>query len=150
MISNLTSTVLKQKIKRAMRMATPKDTGNLAYNALRVYKTDKGFKTVYLGRIAGYGKILNEMRFVSSTTGNYKRQKKNRHYGWHNKAALNGMYAVGKHFKPSSKFKMYNNKQNSTYVPGDGISRIPANEVKNRWMANTARQKFELTNKNKV
>lgn len=133
-----------------MRMATPKDTGNLAYNSLRVYKNKDGFKTVYLGRIAGYGKILNEMRYTSSTTGNYKRQKKNKHYGWHNKASLNAMYAVGKHFKPTAKFKMYDNKQESTYVPGDGMSRIPANEVKKKWMANTARKQFELANKNKV
>ena len=133
-----------------MRMATPKDTGNLAYNSLRVYKNQKGFKTVYLGRIAGYGKILNEMRYMSSTTGNYKRQKKNKHYGWHNKAFLNGNYAVAKHFKPDAKLKMYDNKQESTYVPGDQMSRIPANEAKDKWMRNTARQRFERINKSKV
>lgn len=133
-----------------MRMATPKDTGNLAYNALRVYRNKDGFKTVYLGRIAGYGKILNEMQYTTSTTGNYKRKKRNKHYGWHEKAVINGINAIGKHFKPQMKEKMFDNKQQSTYVPGNSMSRVPANEVKKKWMANTARKQFEQANKDRV
>jgi len=46
---------LKSKVRNAMRKATPKDTGNLAYNALRTYQIKDGIKCIYHGNIADNG-----------------------------------------------------------------------------------------------
>lgn len=148
MIDNASSTKLKQQIKAAMRKATPKDTGNLAYNALRVYRTKDGFHTRYLGRVAGYGKILNQTIYRGVTKrGSMKR---NKHFGWHPRSVHNGMLAVGRYFDKNMKGRMNNNYQDSKYKPYDGETREASFKQMQKWEINSARQKFELNNKNRV
>lgn len=136
---------LKNKIIRAMRRATPKDTGNLAYNALRVYRTKDGFKTVYLGRVAGYGKILNQTMFRG--TNRFGNAKKNRHFGWHPRAVYNGVLMVGKYFNPKMKVKKYDTNQVAKYKEDNLESQMAAKQQINKWLNNTARKKFEQENK---
>jgi hypothetical protein len=103
-IGNVDIQKLKAKVRNAMRKATPKDTGNLAYNALRTYQTKTGINTIYHGNIAGYGKILNQSLMVG---GN-----KNKHFGWHSRAVSNAIAVVVREFNPKAKgYRMYNNRQ---------------------------------------
>lgn len=101
---------LKREIMSAMRLATPKDTGNLAYSSMRGYIIKDGIKIIYDGNRAPYGKILNQTLYRDVKTGNYKRVKKNKHFGWHNRAHQNGLKQVMRYlgFK---KTRMYNTKQ---------------------------------------
>ena len=95
---------LKPLVKNAMRKATPRDTGNLAFNALAIYPQNTGLKTVYRGGMAGYGKILNQSIMLG---GN-----KNKHFGWHSRAVSNAINAVVRHYNPRAKgLRMYNNRQ---------------------------------------
>ena len=97
---------LKAKVRNAMRKATPKDTGNLAYNALRGYQTKTGLRMVYHGNIAGYGKILNQSVSVGSN--------KNKHFGWHARASSNAIAVVARAYNPKAKgFRLYNSRQQS-------------------------------------
>jgi hypothetical protein len=97
---------LKSKVRNAMRKATPKDTGNLAYNALRTYQIKDGIKCIYHGNIAGYGKILNQSIMVGT--------KKNKHFGWHARAVSNSITVIVREFNPKAKgFRLFNNRQQS-------------------------------------
>lgn len=40
----------------------PKDSGNLAFNSIRAYKTPRGFRLVSLGNAALYGEIIDRGR----------------------------------------------------------------------------------------
>lgn len=40
----------------------PKDSGNLAFNSIRAYKTPRGFRLVSLGNTALYGEIIDRGR----------------------------------------------------------------------------------------
>ena len=148
---------LRSKVKVAMRKATPKDTGNLAYNALHSYVTKTGLRFTYLGSIAGYGKILNQ----SIMLGN----KKNKHFGWHNRASANAIATVAREFNPKAKgFRIYNNRQQSYKEQVDGIikdnpgdealkkilKRMQAEkilQVQESWKANSAGQAYNKYNK---
>lgn len=66
------------KIRQAAIRATPKDTGNLAYNALVVSETPKGFSVMYQSSVAGYGVFLNDYR----KTKGFGPGGKNKHYLW--------------------------------------------------------------------
>jgi hypothetical protein len=97
---------LKAKVRNAMRKATPKDTGNLAYNGLRTYQIKDGIKCVYHGNIAGYGKILNQSMMVGSN--------KNKHFGWHARAVNNSIAVIVREFQPKAKgYRLYNSRQQS-------------------------------------
>jgi hypothetical protein len=133
---------IKPLVKNAMRKATPKDTGNLAYNAFYVYPTNNGLKTVYRGNIAGYGKILNQSIVLGE--GN-----KNKHFGWHSRAVTNAIAAVVRFYNPKAKgFRMYNNRQVSFKEKSDsfqeGQERMLQQEYK--WKMNKAKAYFEKTN----
>jgi hypothetical protein len=105
-IGNVDIQKLKAKVRNAMRKATPKDTGNLAYNSLRGYQTKTGIRMVYHGNIAGYGKILNQSLMVG---GN-----KNKHFGWHARASSNAIAVVAREYNPKAKgFRLYNSRQTS-------------------------------------
>lgn len=96
---------LKPLVKNAMRKATPRDTGNLAFNALAIYPQNTGLKTVYRGNIAGYGKILNQSLILGSNS-------KNKHFAWHSRAVSNAINVVARYYNPKAKgFRMYNNRQ---------------------------------------
>jgi hypothetical protein len=138
---------IKLKIVRAMRKATPKDTGNLAYNSLRSYRTNTGVRVVYHGSIAGYGKILNQSIILGEN-------KINKHFGWHNRANLNAILEIRRYFKDSTipkNSKLYNNRQEANYNPGDPLgSQSSARKMdaqKEKWYTNPARIRFETMNK---
>ena len=40
----------------------PKDSGNLAFNSIRAYKTPRGFRLVSLGNVALYNEIIDRGR----------------------------------------------------------------------------------------
>lgn len=65
-------------IKQAAIRATPKDTGNLAYNALVVHTTSDGFSVRYRSSVAGYGVFLNDYRKLRG----FAQGKLNPHYLW--------------------------------------------------------------------
>lgn len=65
-------------IKKAAIRATPKDTGNLAYNALEVRPNKSGFTVRYKSSVAGYGVFLNDYRKLRGFTAG----KVNPHYLW--------------------------------------------------------------------
>lgn len=97
---------IRAKVKAGMRKATPRDTGNLAFNALYGYKTKDGLRMTYRGSIAGYGKILNQSVMLGT--------KKNKHFGWHSRASTNAIAVVVREFNPKAKgFRMHNNRQAS-------------------------------------
>lgn len=52
----------------------PKETGNLAFNSIRTYKTPKGFRIVSLGNSAPYNKYLE-----------YGTKFSKKHQGWWSK-----------------------------------------------------------------
>ena len=81
------SNKLLREVRRACIAATPKDTGNLAYNSLRVYNTTEGFGVVYKGNVAGYGAILNDFRLQRG----YNRGKVNPHYLWFDSGVHNNV-----------------------------------------------------------
>ena len=65
-------------VKRAAIRATPKDTGNLAYNALVVHTIPNGFSVRYRSSVAGYGVFLNDYRKLRG----FAQGKLNPHYLW--------------------------------------------------------------------
>lgn len=69
---------LMYNIRQAAIRATPKDTGNLAYNALVVHPTSDGFSVRYRSSIAGYGVFLNDFRKLRG----FAEGKANPHYLW--------------------------------------------------------------------
>ena len=134
---------LKSTIKREMRKATPKDTGNLAYRAMHGYITKDGIKVIYRGYVAGYGKILH----VSPLLGDNKR---NKHFGWHNRANANGLLAIRRFLKDKNIAKysrMYNNKKEARYNPDVPGSGKPMFRQQEKWYENSARIRFETMNK---
>jgi len=137
---------LKKEIMKAMRMATPKDTGNLAYSSMRGYVTNKGIKVIYDGRRAPYGKILNQTLYRTVKTGNYKRVKKNKHFGWNNRAQMNGLKAVMEHFG-YRKSKRFDTKQNYRF-PLDSKEGAAARRKRYlKTLNNSAIQRYERENK---
>jgi hypothetical protein len=132
---------LKAKVRVAMRKATPKDTGNLAYNSLRGYQTKTGIRMVYHGNIAGYGKILNQSIMVG--------ENKNKHFGWHARASGNAIAAIVREFKPKAKgYRMYNNRQESFKEQSDNLQDSQEKMLKQqyKWQMNEAKQRFEKEN----
>lgn len=134
---------LKAEVRSAMRKATPKDTGNLAYNSLRGYPMKNGLKMVYHGTVAGYGKILH----VSPRLGN---NKKNKHLGWHDRASSNAILAARRFIKDrtiAKGSKMFNSRQDSRYNPEVPGTRAYMTAQKEKWFNNPARVRFETMNK---
>jgi hypothetical protein len=76
--SSIADSKLLNHIKRACIDATPKDTGNLAYNALHVFRTPRGIGVKYRNSVAGYGVILNDFRKLRG----FAAGSLNRHYLW--------------------------------------------------------------------
>ena len=133
---------LKPLVKNAMRKATPKDTGNLAYNAFYVYPRNNALKTVYRGNVAGYGKILNQ----SMTLGD---GNKNKHFGWHARAVANAIAVVARHYNPKSKgFRLYNNRQVSFKERSGSFeeSQQKILQQEYKWKLNKAKEAFEKAN----
>jgi hypothetical protein len=132
---------LKAKVRNAMRKATPKDTGNLAYNALRTYQTKTGINTIYHGNIAGYGKILNQSLMVG--------ENKNKHFGWHARAVSNAIAVVVREYNPKAKgYRLYNNRQQSFKERSDSLQDSQEKMLKQqyKWQMNEAKQRFEKEN----
>lgn len=75
------------KVKRTCINATPKDTGNLAYNSLSVYKTTDGFTVLYRASIAGYGSLLNDFRRLKG----FASGGLNKHYLWFDNGVHNNV-----------------------------------------------------------
>ena len=80
MISNnkVLNNMFLNRVKRVAINATPKDTGNLAYNALVVHPNSKGFSVRYKSSVAGYGVFLNDFRKLRG----FAQGKLNPHYLW--------------------------------------------------------------------
>lgn len=148
---------MRSKIKIAMRKATPKDTGNLAYNSLHSYVTKTGLRFTYKGSTAGYGKILNQSIMLGS--------KKNKHFGWHARASSNAIATVAREFNPKAKgFRLYNNRQTSNKEFFDKVIRENPNDeylkkrlremqaqkvlnVQDKWKSNSAARAFAQNGK---
>jgi hypothetical protein len=75
------------RIKRVAIKATPKDTGNLAYNALVVHPNSKGFSVRYKSSVAGYGVFLNDFRKLRG----FAQGKLNPHYLWFDNGVHNNI-----------------------------------------------------------
>ena len=134
---------LKSKVESSMRKATPKDTGNLAYNSMRSYVNKNGIKIIYSGGVAGYGKILNQSIILGDG-------KINRHFGWHNRATLNAILETRRFLgdkNVSKNSKIYNNRQEATYNPEVPGSEKPMFAQREKWYNNSARVRFETMNK---
>lgn len=141
---------LKSEVMIAMRKATPKDTGNLAYNSMRGYIRQGGLRIVYDGSIAGYGKILNQTLFIQTKKGNHVRLKKNRHFGWHHRATSNAILQSRKFIGDPNipkNARAYDNRQTATYNPDIPGSDAPMKAQKEKWYGNSARIRFETMNK---
>lgn len=138
----INKTHLKTVVKQAMRKATPKDTGNLAYRALHGHITKTGLKLVYRGYIAGYGRIIHVSNEIQG--------RKNKHKGWHNRANSNAILSVrellgDRNIRRGSKY--YDTKQIARYnpdIPGSGRAMFAQQE---KWYTNSARIRFETMNK---
>jgi hypothetical protein len=91
---------LINRIKQAAIRATPKDTGNLAYNALVVHPTSDGFSVRYKSSVAGYGVFLNDYRKLRG----FAEGSPNPHYLWFDsgvhKNVINEMYRSFSSKKP--------------------------------------------------
>lgn len=137
---------LKREIMSAMRLATPKDTGNLAYSSMKGYITKKGIKIIYDGKRAPYGKILNQIVQYRIKTGNYVRFKRNRHFGWNNRAQINGT-KVMMSYLGQKKTTMYNTKQNYRF-PLDSEQGKRARQAQyEKTLNNRVIQEYERANK---
>lgn len=97
-----------QRIRLAAIKATPKDTGNLAYNALVVQPTNEGFTVRYKSSVAGYGVFLNDFRKLRGFAEN----KLNPHYLWFDNGVhgnvVNEMVKSFSKNKPPKKDKIIN------------------------------------------
>ena len=130
----------------AMRKATPKDTGNLAFSSMRGYVTKDGIKVIYDGRRAPYGKILNQTMYISVKTGNYKRVKKNKHFGWNNRAHMNGVKTVMSYLG-AKKTKLFDTRQNYRF-PLDSKAGAQARQAQyQKTLNNKAIKEYERQNK---
>lgn len=130
----------------AMRLATPKDTGNLAYSSMKGYITKKGIKIIYDGKRAPYGKILNQTVQYKVKTGNYVRLKRNKHFGWNNRAQMNGM-KVMMSYLGQKKTTMYNTKQNYRF-PLDTEKGRQARQIQyEKTLNNNVIKEYERANK---
>lgn len=137
---------LKREIMSAMRLATPKDTGNLAYSSMKGYITKKGIKIIYDGKRAPYGKILNQTVQYKVKTGNYVRLKRNKHFGWNNRAQMNGM-KVMMSYLGQKKTTMYNTKQNYRF-PLDTEKGRQARQIQyEKTLNNNVIKEYERANK---
>ena len=79
---------INKLILRAVLLAkdrAPKDTGNLAFNSIRGFRTPTGFRIVQLGNAAPYGSILNYRQKPRS-------QKEIANVGWW--SGENGVYGA--------------------------------------------------------
>lgn len=137
---------LKKSIIKSMRMATPKDTGNLAYSSMRGYVTNYGIKVVYDGKRAPYGKILNQMIYREVKTGNYKRVKRNKHFGWNNRAQMNGVKSVVEYLG-GKKTKRFNTNQNYRFPLDSNASKQARHQQYMKSLNNSAIQRYERENK---
>ena len=104
---------LLHKVKQACIRATPKDTGNLAYNALHVFRTSNGIGVKYRNTVAGYGVILNDNRKLRG----FASGSLNPHYLWFDSGvhqnvlnALMRKFSTQKTLKPD---KVIEPKQNT-------------------------------------
>lgn len=137
---------LKRQIMVDMRKATPKDTGNLAYSSMRGYITKNGIKIIYDGRRAPYGKILNQTLYRRVKTGNYVRLKKNKHFGWHNRAHINGLQAVMKYLGFKKK-RPYDTRQQYRFPLESQQGKDARQKQYQKTLNNKAIQQYERANK---
>lgn len=138
--------ILKNDIMKAMRLATPKDTGNLAYSAMRGYINKDGIKIVYNGNRAPYGKILNQTMYRRVKTGNYVRYKKNKHFGWNNRAQINGLRVVMEHYG-HKKSKKFDTEQDYRFPLDSNAGKKARHEQYMKSLNNSAIQKYERENR---
>ena len=90
------------EVRRVCIQATPKDTGNLAYNALAVHRINNGFRVTYRSQVAGYGKILND----SFVLRGFLNGKPNPHYLWFDSGVhMNVLRSVIKKFGGKQKVR---------------------------------------------
>lgn len=137
---------LKREIMSAMRLATPKDTGNLAYSSMKGYITKKGIKIIYDGNRAPYGKILNQTMQYKVKTGNYVRIKKNKHFGWNNRAQMNGM-KVMMSYLGQKKTTMFNTKQEYRFPLDSKEGEAARRKQYEKTLNNRATQQYERANR---
>ena len=137
---------LKRDIMKAMRKATPKDTGNLAYSAMRGYVKKNGIKIIYDGKRAPYGKILNQTLYRKVRTGNYIRYKRNKHFGWNARAHMNGSNMVMRYLG-QKKLKMYDNRQQYRFPLDSAEGKRARQEQYLKTLNNSAIKKYEAQNK---
>jgi hypothetical protein len=146
-------------VRRACIAATPKDTGNLAYNALVVHKIPNGFSVRYKGSVAGYGAILNDFRKQRGfTAGNI-----NPHYLWFDSKVHNNVKnlilskygtlkkgAATKFIAPSKRTYMgaaepkYNVNEDSTIEQKNTNNELRQMETVRQW--NTRYEEFKNNN----
>lgn len=139
-------TTLKKNIMKAMRLATPKDTGNLAYSSMKGYISQNGIKVIYDGKRAPYGKILNQTMYRRVKTGNYVRYKKNKHFGWNNRAQMNGVQVVMEYFG-KKKQKRYDTKQEYRFPLDSNAGKQARHQQYMKTLNNSAIQRYERENK---
>lgn len=139
-------TKLKREIVKAMRLATPKDTGNLAYNAMSSKIQGDKIIVEYDGHRAPYGKILNQTIYRKVVTGNHVRYKRNKHFGWNNRAQMNGMKVVMQSLG-HRKVKMFDTKQNYRYPINTKQSVAARNQQYQKTLNNSAIKEYERINK---
>lgn len=65
---------LMLQAKTIAQQKTPFDTGNLRYNAIKVYKTPTGFRIVSRYNVAPYGSLLDQRATIKG--------RANKHVGW--------------------------------------------------------------------
>lgn len=131
---------------KSMRLATPKDTGNLAYSSMRGYVMKDGIKILYDGKRAPYGKILNQTLYREVKTGNYTRVKRNKHFGWNARAHMNGVKVLVGYFG-GKKTKMYNTKQNYRFPLNSKEGARARQEQYLKTLNNSAVKQYERQNK---
>ena len=137
---------LKKEIMSAMRLATPKDTGNLAFSSMRGYVLKNGIKIVYDGNRAPYGKILNQTLFRQVKVGNGYRLRKNKHFGWHNRAHMNGIKVVMSKLG-YKKTTMFNTKQEYRFPLDSKAGQQARQQQYQKTLNNRAIQEYERQNK---
>lgn len=130
----------------AMRYATPKDTGNLAYSSMRGYVLKDGIKIIYDGKRAPYGKILNQTMYYEVRTGNYKRLKRNRHFGWHVRANQNAIKVVLEEMG-AKKTKKFDTRQNYRFRLDSKEGAKARQEQYQKTLNNEAIKRYERENK---
>jgi hypothetical protein len=84
--------------------------------------------------------------FREVKTGNYKRLKRNKHFGWHDRANNNGVLAIYFELGGDKRKRFYDTKQTYRFPMGTEESRIAKNKVYEKWLTNKARQRYEKEN----